>query len=67
MKIAAFLDKIVERHTLAVLVVALIFAGFAAWSASTISMVTTQDAFISPESDAFKGYLAYDQTFGGAP
>jgi len=50
MKIAAFVGRIVERHAPAILVVVLILIGLASWSVGKTSIVTTQDAFISPDS-----------------
>ncbi|MCE5252871.1 MAG: hydrophobe/amphiphile efflux-3 (HAE3) family transporter [Actinomycetia bacterium] len=65
MKIAAFVGRIVERHAPAILVVVLILIGLASWSVGKTSIVTTQDAFISPDSEAFLGYQAYEEAFGG--
>lgn len=65
MKIARFLGRIVERHAVVILVVVLIASALAAWSASQISVLTTQDTFLSRESEAFQGYRAYEQAFGG--
>lgn len=65
MKIATFLGRIVERHAVVILVLVLIVSAFAAWSVSGISVVTTQNAFLSEESEAYRGYRAYEQAFGG--
>jgi hydrophobe/amphiphile efflux-3 (HAE3) family protein len=64
-KIAKLLGKIVERRALAILIVALALTALAGLSVSNISLLTTQEAFVSPESEAFLGYQAYDKAFGG--
>jgi hydrophobe/amphiphile efflux-3 (HAE3) family protein len=64
-KIARSIGKIVERRTLLILIVGLLLTGIAAWSVSNISLVTSQEAFISRDSEAYKGYLANEQAFGG--
>jgi hydrophobe/amphiphile efflux-3 (HAE3) family protein len=55
----------VERHAVAILAVVLVFSALAAWSVSQISVLTTQDTFLSTESEAFQGYRAYENAFGG--
>ena len=65
MKITTFVGRIVERHAVAILIVVLVLSAFAAWSVSRISVVTTQDTFLSAESEAYRGYRAYEEAFGG--
>ncbi len=65
MKITTFVGRFVERHAVAVLIIVLVCSAFAAWSVSGISVVTTQDAFLSAESEAYQGYRAYEKAFGG--
>ena len=65
MKIAASLSRFIERRAVLILVIVLVVSAFAGWSASQISVVTTQDAFLSADSDAFVGYRAYENAFGG--
>ena len=65
MKITNFIGRFVERHALVILFVVLLFSALAAWSASHINIVTTQDAFLSADSDAYRGYRAYEEAFGG--
>jgi len=59
------IGHMVERHAVAILVVVVVLSAFAAWSVSQISVLTTQDTFLSPESEAFQGYRAYEDAFGG--
>ena len=40
--------------------------GFAAWSVTQMSVVTTQDTFLAGNR-AFKGHRAYEDAFGGTP
>jgi predicted RND superfamily exporter protein len=63
--IRARIARIVERHALVILVVVLVLSGFAAWSVTNISVLTTQDTFLSAKSQAFQGYRAYEKAFGG--
>jgi hydrophobe/amphiphile efflux-3 (HAE3) family protein len=65
MKLARFIGKIVERRPLLILLVALLLTGLAAWGVSNISLVTSQEAFISRDSEAYRGYLASEEAFGG--
>lgn len=65
MKIAKFVGTILERHPVPILVAVAVLTGLAAWSAGGISIVTTQEAFLSSESDAFLGYKANEKAFGG--
>ncbi len=65
MKTARWLGKLVERRALLILIVALLLTGAAAWGVSNISLVTSQEAFISRDSEAYKGYLACEEAFGG--
>jgi predicted RND superfamily exporter protein len=64
-KVTEFVGRMVERHAVVILVIVLIISAFAAWSVSQISVITTQDTFLSAESEAFRGYRAYEQAFGG--
>jgi hydrophobe/amphiphile efflux-3 (HAE3) family protein len=64
-KITTFVGRMVERHAIAILVVVLVLSALAAWSVSQISVLTTQDTFLSTESAAFQGYRAYEKAFGG--
>jgi len=64
-RIAGFVGQLVERHAVAILVVVLVLSALAAWSAMGTSIVTTQDAFLSTDSEAFQGYRAYAKAFGG--
>ena len=65
MKITHAVGRFVQRHAVLILSIVLVFSAFAAWSVTQITVVTTQDTFLSPESDAFRGYKAYEQAFGG--
>ncbi len=65
MKLARFVGRIVERHALAILIVVVALSALAAWGVSQISVVTTQEAFLSAESEAYRGNRAYEQAFGG--
>lgn len=65
MRITQYIGRMVERHAVAILAVVLVLSAFAAWSVSQISVLTTQETFLSPESDAFQGYRAYEDAFGG--
>ncbi len=65
MSIIRFIARMVERHAVVLMIIVIIASAFAAWSASGISILTTQDAFLSPKSEAFQGYGAYEQAFGG--
>lgn len=65
MKITTFVGRMVERHAVAILAVVLVFSALAAWSVTQISILTTQDTFLSTESEAFQGYRAYENAFGG--
>ena len=65
MKLTSAIGRMVERHAVVILVIVAILSAFAAWSVSHISIVTTQDTFLSPESEAFRGHRAYEQAFGG--
>jgi uncharacterized protein len=64
-KIATFVGRIVERHAVAILIVVLVLSAFAAWSVTGISVVTSQNAFLSASSEAYRGYQAYETAFGG--
>jgi len=65
MKVTTAVGRSVERHAVFILVAVLVFSAFAAWSVNGISVVTTQDAFLSAKSEAYRGYRAYEQAFGG--
>lgn len=65
MRITERIGRIVERHALAILIVVLVFSALAAWGVSKISVITTQDTFLSPKSEAFQGHEAYEEAFGG--
>ncbi len=65
MKITTFVARLVERHAVAILIVVLVLSAFAVWSVTQISVLTTQDTFLSSESEAFRGYRAYENAFGG--
>lgn len=65
MRITRVLGRLVERHAVAILVIVLVLSAFAAWSTSQISVLTAQDTVLSPGSEAFKGYRAYEEAFGG--
>lgn len=65
MKVWRFVGTIVERHPVAIVMAVLVLTALAAWSASGISIVTTQEAFLSPDSPAFQGYKANEEAFGG--
>jgi predicted RND superfamily exporter protein len=58
MKITGSFTRIVERRSLVILVAVLAISAFAAWSVSRISVLTTMDTFLSPESEALQGYRA---------
>lgn len=64
-KIMAGVARAVERHAVAILTIVLVVSAFAGWSASQISILTTQDSFVSSESAVFQGYRAYAGAFGG--
>ncbi len=64
-KITTLVGRMVERHAVAILIIVLLLSSFAAWSVNGISVVTTQDAFLSAESEAYRGYQAYEKAFGG--
>jgi hydrophobe/amphiphile efflux-3 (HAE3) family protein len=64
-KLRQLVLRIVERHALAILLVVIVLSALAAWSVTKISVVTTQDAFLSTESGAYRGYEAYGEAFGG--
>ena len=65
MRIMTFVGRMVERHAVAILIIVLALSAFAVWSVTGISVVTTQDTFLSPKSQAFQGYRAYENAFGG--
>lgn len=65
MKIARSAGHIVERHAVVILVVVLVLSALAGWAVSGISVVTTQNAFLSEQSEAYQGYLAFEEAFGG--
>ena len=50
---------------MAILIVVLVLSALAAWSVTGISVVTSQNAFLSAKSEAFRGYQAYEKAFGG--
>lgn len=65
MRVTERIGRIVERHALAILIVVVVLSALAAWGVSKISVITTQDTFLSPKSEAFQGHKAYEETFGG--
>lgn len=65
MKTARSIGRVVERRAVAILLLVLVLSALAGWSVSRISVVTTQNAFLSEQSDAYRGYRAYEQAFGG--
>jgi predicted RND superfamily exporter protein len=64
-KITTFVGRIVERHAVAILIVVLALSAFAVWSVTGMSVVTTQNAFLSAKSEAYRGYQDYEKAFGG--
>ena len=65
MKPTQMIVGFVRRHAVILLVLVVVFSAFAAWGVTQISVVTTQDTFLSAESEAFKGHRAYEDAFGG--
>ena len=65
MKPTHMIAEFVRRHAVVLLVLVVVLSVFAAWSVTQMSVVTTQDTFLSPESEAFKGHRAYEDAFGG--
>ncbi|NLE73425.1 MAG: RND family transporter [Actinobacteria bacterium] len=65
MRITDRIGKIVERHAPIILIVVVVLSALAAWGVSRISVITTQDTFLSPKSEAFQGHKAYEEAFGG--
>ena len=65
MKIMMRVGRVVEGHAVAILMVVLVLSAFAAWGVSRITVVTDQQTFLSPTSEAFRGYRAYENAFGG--
>ena len=67
MKPTHMIAEFVRRHAVVLLVLVVVLSVFAAWSVTQMSVVTTQDTFLSPESEAFKGHRAYEDAFGRDP
>lgn len=61
------IGKFVERHPVWIIAATVGFTLLAVLGASSTRMVTTQDAFVSRDSEVFRGYEAYDNAFGGDP
>ena len=64
MKPTHMIAEFVRRHAVVLLVLVVVLSVFAAWSVTQMSVVTTQDTFLSPESEAFKGHRAYEDAGG---
>ncbi len=57
--------RFIERRSLVVLLLVVAFSALAGWGVTTTDIITSQEAFISTESEAYRGFLDYSEAFGG--
>jgi len=57
--------RFIERRALVILILVVALSALAGWGLTGIEVVTSQEAFISADSDAYQGFLEYGEEFGG--
>ena len=65
MRLGQMIVRFIERQTLTIFLLVIALSGLAAWGVTQITVVTSQDAFISTDGEAYRNYEAYAQAFGG--
>ncbi len=65
MRLRQLIIRAIERRTIVLLLLALALSGLAGWSITKTTIVTSQDAFISTDSEAYRGFEEYGRAFGG--
>lgn len=65
MRLRQLVVRFIERRTLTILVMLIALSALAGWGVTTTSIITSQDAFISTDSEAYQGYERYSRAFGG--
>lgn len=65
MRLMQLMVRFIERRALVILILVIALSALAGWGLTTTSIITSQEAFISTDSDAYQGFLEYGEEFGG--